>query len=149
MPCVFAPKQSGLLTLVFAVLLLGAPAMVQGVEEAVSPHAKLSMGLGVDRSARTIVGAQNIFPPSVRKVYCLVHVQDAAAPLEVTCVWYYKGKTMARVALAVGSSDFRTWSSKNILPSWLGFWEVKVLDPKGVVLGGTSFRIASGDSLAE
>ncbi len=135
--------------LVLFVLALGVPVLAQGDEKSVLPRAELSVGLNVDRSTRTLVDPADVFSASVGQVYCLAHVLGARPPLEVTMVWYHEGRTKARVPLTVGSADYRTWSSKNIMRSWTGMWEVKVLDPKGLVLGEVSFNIAVGDSLAE
>ena len=59
----------------------------------------------------------------------------------MTHAWYHEGETRARVDLPVGSLSWRTWSSKRILPSWTGRWEVKVLDAEGTVLGAAAFEI--------
>jgi len=62
-------------------------------------------------------------------------------PAIVTHVWYHEGKTMSRIDLKVGSADWRTWSSKRILPAWRGRWEVKVLDDEGMVLSSARFVV--------
>ena len=68
-------------------------------------------------------------------------MRNVSAPDTVTHVWYHEGKTMARVDLNIGSADWRTWSSKRILPSWTGSWEVKVLDADGMVLASAGFVV--------
>ena len=48
--------------------------------------------------------------------------------------WEYNGQVMAEVPLAVGGPRWRTYSSKNLEPLWLGEWAVSVVDDKGNVL---------------
>jgi hypothetical protein len=59
----------------------------------------------------------------------------------VTHVWYYENEEMARVELPVRSPNWRTWSSKSILPAWSGQWKVDILDPNDEVLVSESFTI--------
>jgi hypothetical protein len=48
---------------------------------------------------------------------------------------------MAHVELTVGSPDWRTVSSKSLLPDWTGEWEVRVLDAAGNLLRTESFTV--------
>ncbi len=119
-------------------------------QQAASPvRADVAVGRDVDRAARTLVATAEEFPADVGRVFCLARVVGASAPAEVTFAWYRDGKTMARVTLPVRSADFRTWSSKRIMPAWTGTWEVKVLDAKGQVLGETSFAVGEGGAGAD
>jgi hypothetical protein len=52
----------------------------------------------------------------------------------VTHVWEYEGQVIAEVLLEIGSDRWRTWSSKQLLPSMTGFWRVLVIDAQGNLL---------------
>ncbi len=135
--------------LVLAILMVSVPLVVRGDEPTTVPRVDLVLGRGLDIPNRAIVDPADAFDSAVGQVFCLARVVGAVAPTSVTFVWYHEGKTMARVDLPVRSADYRTWSSKNILPAWTGAWEIKVLDPKGQVLGQASFRINGGQAVAE
>jgi hypothetical protein len=79
--------------------------------------------------------------PQVGQVYCYTRIAGAAEGAEVTHVWSWQGREMARVALPVRSNDWRTWSSKRILPQWTGEWTVAVLDETGVELTAVVFSV--------
>jgi hypothetical protein len=81
------------------------------------------------------------FASTVEKVYCFVQVTGAADTTAITHVWYYNDREMSRVELPVKSANWRTWSSKKILPEWQGTWRVDVLAPGGEVLKSGSFAI--------
>jgi hypothetical protein len=98
-------------------------------------------GTGVDLETRSVIDQGTVFTADGEKVYCMTRVHGMSPPTSVTHAWYYEGKTMARVDLTVGSENWRTWSSKSYLPSWTGSWEVKVLDPDGMVLGSAGFEV--------
>lgn len=58
---------------------------------------------------------------------------------EVMHRWEYNDKVMAEVGFKIGSSFWRVWSSKNLLPSWLGEWRVSVVDETGRILRTDTF----------
>jgi len=124
----------------------GVWAAVEPAAEALPVTVEMTFGSGVDRTTRSVTGqsiefAADGFSADEGQVFCLTRVMNAAAPATVTHVWYHEGKTMARVELNVGSADWRTWSTKRILPQWTGSWEVKVLDANGMVLATSGFTI--------
>ncbi len=92
---------------------------------------------------RMPVDSAEQFSPDVGKVFFWCKVTGATDTTAITHVWLYDGKEMATVELPVRSPAWRTWSSKNILPSWVGKWEVQVRDAEGNVLLGKSFAIGS------
>ena len=57
--------------------------------------------------------------------------------------WKYQGKVMAEVNFNVGSEQWRCYSSKNLLPEWLGMWTVSVIDDRGQVLAETQFEVTN------
>ena len=57
----------------------------------------------------------------------------------VTHRWELHGKVMAEVAFEVGGPRWRTHSSKELDPLWLGEWKVSVVDDQGKVLRTDTF----------
>ncbi len=58
-------------------------------------------------------------------------------------VWDREGTEMARVAFEVGGSRWRIYSTKNLEPSWLGQWTVRVEDADGRELHRAGFSYVS------
>jgi hypothetical protein len=102
---------------------------------------EIFLGTDIDMKTRAVVGEAATFPSDGERVYCLTRVHGMSPPTTVTHVWYFEGKTMARVDLSVGSQNWRTWSYKTYKPDWTGSWEVKVLDQDGMVLGSAGFEV--------
>jgi hypothetical protein len=100
-----------------------------------------SFGTGIDKETRVVIGEATSFPADGQQVYCLTRVHGMSPPTSVTHAWYHEGRTMARVDLAIGSENWRTWSFKTYQPAWTGTWEVKVLDTDGMVLGAAEFEV--------
>jgi Protein of unknown function (DUF2914) len=88
---------------------------------------------------RKPVGSADVFPKEVPKVYCFTRVVGAAPGTQLTQNWYYKGTLKASVKLNVGSSNYRTWSSKTMMPEWAGQWMVEILAPDGKPLESIIF----------
>lgn len=101
----------------------------------------MAFGTGVDPEDRTLMGAASIFAADLGKVFCYTTITGMADVDTVTHAWYYEGRTMARVDLAVKAAHWRTWSSKRVLPGWTGHWEVKILDRAGKVLASDGFEL--------
>ena len=81
------------------------------------------------------------FPAEVGKLYCFTRIVGGAEGTVVKHAWYREDKEMVVVELKVGGSNWRTWSSKNIDPSWKGAWKVDVQDAEGKVLTTLNFTI--------
>jgi hypothetical protein len=142
------PKILSAKSLWLALLVLAAPAVAQTDEpaEEATPAPSLEIqgmvfARDYDPAAKTPVESADTFPADVGRVICFTRVIGAAEPTTITHAWYHEGNTMAKVDLDVGSASWRTYSSKNVLPSWTGSWEVRVLDASGVVLASKSFTI--------
>ncbi|MDJ0846837.1 MAG: DUF2914 domain-containing protein [Myxococcota bacterium] len=61
----------------------------------------------------------------------------------VTHVWERDGVVMARVPFSVKGPRWRVYSTKNLEPSWVGEWTVKVVDDQGNELESKSFSYVS------
>jgi len=132
----YSEKLGTLLLLGFVLL-----APIAQAQDAVAPSVEIAFGTDIDRDNRELVGETPVFSAGIDKIICLTRLKGLEAPTSVTHVWYRDGKTMARVDLNVASSNWRTWSSKRLLPDWTGHWEVKVLDSDGRVLGSAGFDV--------
>jgi len=87
---------------------------------------------------RAPVGSGDVFAKEVPKVYCFTRVVGAEGT-QLTHNWYYKGSLKASVKLDVRSSNYRTWSSKTMLPEWAGEWMVEILSADGKPLESIIF----------
>ncbi len=149
------PKRNSLVPLVLALisctLLAALPLVAQQTEETTAtpppPPAKelrvtdFVLGQGYDPMTRAVLDTGTVFDGDVGKIYCLTKVVGCPDSTEIVHAWYHDGQNMAKVNLAVKSASWRTYSSKNIMPSWTGHWEVKVLDENGAVLASRGFEI--------
>ena len=90
-------------------------------------------------------GMADNFVPEVGTIFLWCKVLGAKDSTFIKVDWYYKDSLMAEVELPVRSSSWRTWSSKNILPSWVGDWMVKVIDADGVELKAMPFKVATAE----
>ncbi len=82
-----------------------------------------------------------VYPADYGKLYCFTRIVGADKETTVTHVWYYQDDELARVELQVGSSDWRTYSSKRFLPQWVGQWRVVILDEEGQQLSSVPFQL--------
>lgn len=65
----------------------------------------------------------------------------------ITHRWEQGGEVRAEVTFNVGGDRWRVWSSKTLDPSWLGEWQVSVVDEGGNVLSQESFAyVPAGES---
>lgn len=59
--------------------------------------------------------------------------------------WEYNGQVLAEVNFQVNGDRWRTWSSKNMLSSWVGKWQVSVLDEGGNVIEQNEFEYVAAE----
>jgi hypothetical protein len=90
---------------------------------------------------RAPVDTVKTYSATAGRLFCFTRITGATEDTTITQVWYRNGKEMARVVLPVRSSDWRTWSSKRILPQWTGNWKVEVLDADGNLLATIPFTL--------
>ncbi len=53
--------------------------------------------------------------------------------------WEFDGSVIAEIPFEVGGPRWRVYSSKNLLPEWIGEWTVSVIDSGGQVLATDTF----------
>ena len=76
---------------------------------------------------RTPRGTREIYPSSIGKLYCFTKLTDIPSEGNIYHIWYHGAKEVARVELAVSPPQWRTYSSKTILPGWKGSWRVEIV----------------------
>lgn len=100
-----------------------------------------TLEIGTTVEDRSIVNPDSTFSSSVGDLFCFTRITGAEDTTQVSHVWYYDNEEMARTELDVRSADWRTWSSKTILPKWVGSWRVVIEDADGNSLAEQSFEI--------
>jgi len=90
---------------------------------------------------RLPVGSGDVIPAGTERVYCFTRITGAQAETEVTHNWYYQGNLKASVVLPVRNANWRTWSSKTLLPEWKGEWMVEILSKEGTPLESIIFFV--------
>lgn len=123
---------------------LAIPLLV-AAEERPQPNGN-SLSVARDMVTTEVVGREPVndgaaFSPSMGPVYYFTEVEGADVPTQITHIWYYEGRQMAQVPLAVEGPRWRTWSSKQILQDWTGTWKVEAVDAHGQVLSSQTFEI--------
>lgn len=101
--------------------------------------------IGTNVEDRKIVQPDSTFEANVGSLFCFTRITGAQDTTEIHHVWYHDEEEMARTTLEVRSEDWRTWSSKTILPEWAGPWRVVIEDADGQELASQSFEITEND----
>jgi hypothetical protein len=57
--------------------------------------------------------------------------------------WIHDGKVMAEVRFEVRGPRWRVWSSKDLLPDWLGDWMVEIVTDEGEVIAAETFTYSA------
>jgi len=92
---------------------------------------------------RQPIGPGTSFEADVERVYCFTAISGAEEETSISHVWYFNDTEMARVPLSVRAATWRTWSSKRIMPYWIGQWRVDVESANGDVLTSKEFSVTS------
>jgi len=87
------------------------------------------------------VGTDSVFTSDVGKLFCFTKLTSQTDSSEISHVWFYQNKQMAKINLSMNAKSWRTWSAKTIMPSWKGNWRVEIQDSNGNVINSISFRI--------
>ena len=128
-------RRAVILLIVMAVWLAAASAVA--AEEISVAEAVVCQEV-VDRMP---VGSGDVIPAGTERVFCFTRITGAQAETEVTHNWYYQGTLKASVVLPVRNANWRTWSSKALLPEWKGEWMVEILSQGGAPLESIIFFV--------
>ena len=80
------------------------------------------------------VGSGDVFSADIKKLMCFTRVVGAAEETQIHHNWYFGETMVASIPLRVGSSNWRTYSSKTILPEHAGEWKVEIVSADGQLL---------------
>lgn len=133
-----------------AVALLLGPTLAIGAEE-VSPATDEAAAVNRGSVARAVFTSQIVdrepvddlatIPNAQQQVYFFSELRHLEGQI-ITHRWEYQGQVMAEVKFKVGGPRWRVYSSKNLLPEWVGQWTVLVLDESGQPLKASIFEYA-------
>lgn len=59
----------------------------------------------------------------------------------ISHLWFHQDQLMAEIPLTISADRYRTYSSKNIMPSQTGQWRVEAVTAQGELLAQKTFRI--------
>jgi hypothetical protein len=131
----------GLLLLLAVALVIAAPAVCRAAEVADAVTC-------LDVQDREPVEPGDSFAADVGKIWCWSKIKGGEGET-IKHVYYHGDKEMAVVELQIRSALFRTYSSKRILPDWVGPWRVDIVDADGQVLKSLSFTIGETEPEVE
>ncbi len=144
-----AARALGLVVL--AAWLAGGPASADHHEDALPPSRPDAVARAQFTSAitdREPVDDLSHVPSDVGQVTFFTEVRDLAGAT-VIHRWKWSGKLMAEVAFEVRGPRWRVWSTKEILPRWLGEWTVTVVDGGGAQLAERKLQVAEAAASGE
>jgi hypothetical protein len=72
-------------------------------------------------------GIRQIYPSSVGTLCCFTRLTDIPSEGTIHHIWYHGNREMAKVELSISPPQWRTYSSKIIVPGWKGSWKVDVV----------------------
>ncbi len=123
-----------MILILVTMILIAAPAYAQE-----DPAAAADFMIETAIICRDVVdlepqGAGDVFSTDLEKVVCFTRVVGAAEDTQILHNWYFDEKLVASVRLHVGSANWRTYSSKTILPEYAGEWKGEILASDGKLL---------------
>lgn len=133
-----------LFSILFALAVLVSFSFCQAAEAITQEEPTVKVEKGVicrDVQDREFIGEGTEFEATVGILFCYTKIVGAQEPIEITHIWYYNGEEIFRWNLPVEAASWRTWTSKNIWPPWVGDWHVDVIGPNGEVLQTLGFKI--------
>lgn len=68
------------------------------------------------------------FAGSVGKLCCFSHITGARDGMTIVHKWYYKYELVSSVGLRIKADNWRTYSSKTIMPEQVGDWKVEIVN---------------------
>jgi len=77
--------------------------------------------------SRTPWGVRETYPSTVGKLHCFTKLKEIPSEGTIYHIWYHGKKEMAKVGLSISPPQWRTHSSKIILPGWKGDWRVEIV----------------------
>jgi hypothetical protein len=95
-----------------------------------------------DRTEYVIIGSDDEFQREVGKVVCFTKLVGLGKNTKVEHRWFWKDELLLQVPLEVRADNWRTYSSKQILPEQVGTWRVEVaMAGEDTVLASRTFNV--------
>ena len=116
---------------------LSSPAVGQEIQTLTVSQA----GIGTAMENRTPQGVAETFSSDVERLYAFSKITGISEDTIVRHLWFYGDRMMAEIRLSVKPPAWRTYSSKQILPSWTGAWRIEITDEDGKVLKTLPFTV--------
>jgi hypothetical protein len=125
--------------LVTLAITMPSLASAQEAKQAGAAAVTAEAAVGTSIENRMLGGAAESFPATTKTLWCFSRV-SGAENTQVEHVWYKDSTEVARVALKVGGSPWRVYSSKNLGETPSGNWRCDVVQD-GKVLQSVSFKV--------
>ena len=100
-----------------------APAAASGLSVA-----DASIAIGLEEYQPIEPG--DLFPATIKQLYCYSRIKGAQDSMEIQHRWYWNDDLITTIPLKVKSSNWRTYSIKNIHPGMTGEWVVAIVNAK-------------------
>ena len=81
-------------------------------------------------------------------LFYFTEVRDMAGQT-ITHRWEHNGEVMAEVEFQIGGPRWRIYSSKTLMPTWLGDWKVSAIDAAGNPLTVNNFVYTEAATISE
>ncbi len=94
--------------------------------------------IGVD-NREPVIMVDSIDSSSYTSISFFTELQDLSGN-NITHQWTFDGDVMFEKTFEVKGPRWRVWTSKTLIPSWIGTWTVNVLDDDRTVLSSESFE---------
>lgn len=94
--------------------------------------------IGVD-NREPVIMVDSIDSSSYTSISFFTELQDLSGN-NITHQWTFNGDVMFEKTFEVKGPRWRIWTSKTLIPSWIGTWTVNVLDDDRTVLSSKSFE---------
>lgn len=94
--------------------------------------------IGVD-NREPVIMVDSIDSSSYTSISFFTELQDLSGN-NITHQWTFNGDVMFEKTFEVKGPRWRVWTSKTLIPSWIGTWVVNVLDDDRTVLSSKSFE---------
>ena len=94
--------------------------------------------IGID-NREPVIMVDSIDSNSYTSISFFTELEDLSGH-KITHQWTFDGDVMFEKTFEVKGSRWRVWTSKTLIPSWIGTWTVNVLDNDRVVLSSKSFE---------
>ena len=94
--------------------------------------------IGVD-NREPVIMVDSINSSSYTSISFFTELKDLSGH-NITHQWMFDDKVMFEKTFEVKGPRWRVWTSKTLIPSWVGTWTVNVLDDDRSVLSSKSFE---------